>query len=350
MTQFLKSSSVVFCIAVFALFLTACGGEEVAAVPTATVTVQPSATATSEPTATETPLPTDTPTPEPTKTPTPLPTETPSPEPTATATPEPIILDNLVIVEEGGYAFQPIVDYVVEVNGYQTAVFREDDAIIFFMTAGPANPGTLLEDVLDEFLQTVAASAELEASESYPFEIDGQEGLARDITGDLFGNEIEGLVTVVYMNDTDLYMVFGFSLADLWMDEGETAVSAVIESITFALEETSVENEAVSEEESDFILPLPTGDPLAEWNGLPIMPQAIVGEESEGSYAFTVAASEDEVQQFYAQEMAALGWDGLATGEGETGAILIIFQMEDEVASVSILTVDENTLYVLLVK
>ncbi|MCL4262502.1 MAG: hypothetical protein KJ069_04780 [Anaerolineae bacterium] len=101
---------------------------------------------------------------------------------------------------------------------------------------------------------------------------------------------------------------------------------------------------------SDFPLPIPTGNPAAEWNGMPIMPQAIAGEGNDESYAFIVEASPNEIQTFYEQELSKLGWSLLGVGEGETGAILMVFQNGAEVASISILTVDSSTQYVFLVK
>jgi hypothetical protein len=102
---------------------------------------------------------------------------------------------------------------------------------------------------------------------------------------------------------------------------------------------------------SAFPLPLPSGAPASEWNGLPIMPQAIAGNEGDGSYYYTVGASVSEIQSYYQTQMAPLGWSLLATGEGQNGATFMIFQNANgESASVSIFTVDANTRYVFLVR
>lgn len=103
---------------------------------------------------------------------------------------------------------------------------------------------------------------------------------------------------------------------------------------------------------SDFPLPLPTGAPAAEWNGIPIMPQATAGEQGDGSYYFITGASVQTISSYYQSQMINLGWDLLATSVGQNDAVILIFQdfSTGETASVAVFTVDANTRYVLLVR
>jgi len=98
------------------------------------------------------------------------------------------------------------------------------------------------------------------------------------------------------------------------------------------------------------VLPMPSGKPVANWEGLPVMPKAIAGDGDSTSYSFTVNALPDEVQAFYEREMAKLGWDLLASGQGTTGAFLLIFTQGQETASVSIIPQPDGLIYVMLVK
>ncbi len=63
---------------------------------------------------------------------------------------------------------------------------------------------------------------------------------------------------------------------------------------------------------------LPSGTPLADWNGIPIMPGAIAGEDAGGAYQFTTAADPADVVAFYEAELANLGFK-VETAVYETG-------------------------------
>ncbi len=106
---------------------------------------------------------------------------------------------------------------------------------------------------------------------------------------------------------------------------------------------------AATETTSGFHLPLPTGTPLDEWQGIPIHPDALAGEETQGSYVFTAALSVADIETYYKLEMPRRGWGLLATGQGGTGAILLIFQKESQMATISVLVVDSDTVYVMIV-
>jgi hypothetical protein len=66
---------------------------------------------------------------------------------------------------------------------------------------------------------------------------------------------------------------------------------------------------------------LPEGQPAAEWNGIPIMPEAIAGEGDEESYVFTIKATPQQVQEYYQLELGKLGWQPLGTGDGDSSLI-----------------------------
>jgi len=59
---------------------------------------------------------------------------------------------------------------------------------------------------------------------------------------------------------------------------------------------------------------LPTDEPLVDivlsnWNGIPVMPDAVSGQEYFGDYRFEVKQSAEEVIAYYQEEMPALGWE-----------------------------------------
>jgi hypothetical protein len=87
------------------------------------------------------------------------------------------------------------------------------------------------------------------------------------------------------------------------------------DSLDLAMNDTSINGIAsgVKIQESQTETPLPPGSPtlvpvLTNWNGIPIMAEAITGQEDMGDYQFTIKASSEEITNYYKKEMAKLGW------------------------------------------
>ena len=98
-------------------------------------------------------------------------------------------------------------------------------------------------------------------------------------------------------------------------------------------------------------LKMPTGKPDSKWEGFPIMPNAIAGEGDSKGYSFTIKASADDIQSFYAKELKKLGWNLFANGNGNnTGTILLMFMKGTDTFMVSIIPQPDGIMYVLLVK
>jgi hypothetical protein len=98
------------------------------------------------------------------------------------------------------------------------------------------------------------------------------------------------------------------------------------------------------------LLKMPSGKPVSEWEDIPVMPNAIAGEGDNQSYLFTIDSSSDEIIQFYKTELVKRGWELLATGQGKTNAVLLIFMKEGNTLSVSLIPQPDGIIYVLLVK
>jgi hypothetical protein len=98
------------------------------------------------------------------------------------------------------------------------------------------------------------------------------------------------------------------------------------------------------------VLTMPTGKPVTNWEGVPVMPNAIAGDGDSKGYSFTVKATPDEVQNFYEKAMTKLGWNMFAGGQGTTNAILLMFIKGADLVSVSIIPQTDGLMYVLLVK
>lgn len=86
----------------------------------------------------------------------------------------------------------------------------------------------------------------------------------------------------------------------------------------------------------------PSGQPLAEWQGFPIMPGAIAGGESNGTYFFTIRSTTDEIKAYYDKEMPKLGYTSMAVGNSEGKAVVLFYQGKDgSILSLSLFTQDD---------
>ncbi|RPI92446.1 MAG: hypothetical protein EHM40_12965 [Chloroflexi bacterium] len=95
----------------------------------------------------------------------------------------------------------------------------------------------------------------------------------------------------------------------------------------------------------------PTETPAvaSEWKGIPIMPGAVAGEGDEEGYVFTIKATPQQVQEYYGTELAELGWQPFAQGDGEASLMLIFMNEDSMTLTVSVIAKGDEVL-VLLVK
>lgn len=208
--------------------LTACGSQ-----------TQPTTTATARLESTSTPLPTLTPTPAPTDTPRPTNTPTPTVEPT-------LALGEVQSVDEGGFSFQPPLNYAVHIQGNYVylsdkAWTEEERTIIIYLKGVTSNQGDESPGgMIDEFLRKFAdgTGGEFIKEISHTVTIDGIEGLAFDLTGTLEGSPLRGQTVIVMPSPKQL--LFGLGIANTgrekkrWENEGNKAFSAVLNSIEFS--------------------------------------------------------------------------------------------------------------------
>jgi len=170
-----------------------------------------------------------------TLTPTVIPTDTLEP----TRTPHALTLGDPQRVEPGGFSFQAVSGFRAEIQASQVALRNPDVSISITLAGAPAEGDTQsLQSTLDNFLNNVAKDASnFKVSESYPVTVGGSEGLAIDISGELFGDEITGQVVVVSPENKQFFFAFGFATnepaGNRWEAEGNPAFEAVLSSIQF---------------------------------------------------------------------------------------------------------------------
>src|SRR5574341_396589 len=92
----------------------------------------------------------------------------------------------------------------------------------------------------------------------------------------------------------------------------------------------------------------PQGTPVAEWNGIPIMPQATAGQEFDSTtYSFKATATVKEAQDFYKEKLSALGWTQAFNLPGEAAGAIMIFQKEDKTLTITIASQEDSTVVLL---
>ena len=94
----------------------------------------------------------------------------------------------------------------------------------------------------------------------------------------------------------------------------------------------------------------PQGTPVQEWRGIPILPQAIAGQEfsENNTYSFKANVTPKEVQDFYDEKLAALGWSQPFSLPIQSEGGLLVFQKEQSSLAITI-TTTEGSVVVLLV-
>jgi hypothetical protein len=93
----------------------------------------------------------------------------------------------------------------------------------------------------------------------------------------------------------------------------------------------------------------PQGSPVPEWNGIPIMSQAVAGEAfGEHTYSYRVnGVGEQDIQAFYNDKLKAQGWSSPFSAQGGSAGGLMLFTKESQVLTITITKADQDTVVLL---
>ena len=92
----------------------------------------------------------------------------------------------------------------------------------------------------------------------------------------------------------------------------------------------------------------PQGEPVSEWNGIPIMPQATAGQESNTTtYSFKATATVKEAQDFYDSQLTDLGWSQPFSIPGDAASAIMSFQKDGKVLAI-LITAEGDSIIVIL--
>ena len=107
--------------------------------------------------------------------------------------------------------------------------------------------------------------------------------------------------------------------------------------------------EAVASEMPDFgNMFNPQGEPVSEWNGVPIMSQATAGQEHDANnYSFKFTGTTKDAQDFYEGQMSELGWSSTFSMPSGTNGAVLVYQKDSKVLTITIVTSDAETVVIL---
>jgi hypothetical protein len=94
----------------------------------------------------------------------------------------------------------------------------------------------------------------------------------------------------------------------------------------------------------------PQGTPVQEWRGIPILPEAVAGQEfsENNTYSFKANVTAQQVQDFYNEKLTALGWEQPFSFPIEAEGGLMAFRKDQSSLAITIIP-SEGSLVVLLV-
>ena len=86
----------------------------------------------------------------------------------------------------------------------------------------------------------------------------------------------------------------------------------------------------------------PQGEPVSEWNGIPVMPQATTGQEfaESNTYSFKADATVEAATEFYNAEMVNAGWSSTFTMPGDENGAVLVYSKGSNIATITITSTD----------
>ena len=145
---------------------------------------------------------------------------------------------HFVWVGMGGFAFETVPGYLVEINVTQASVSDQSGRILITMTGSTTQQPEPNEAVLAEFLDVMSANfMDLIISEPAPILIQGDEGLTVEIKGNLSNKIYSGRVVSVLPAANHQFLAQAIGLqnggTDFWLSPGDPDFKSVLASIQF---------------------------------------------------------------------------------------------------------------------
>ena len=200
-------------------------------------TVTATATQTPTPRPTDTPLPTHTPVASTTPTPTMTLAPTPTRDPSLPRFPTPEFGES-TSVKPGGFSFRNLIGYESRVTENRVTIFSEETDFAVSLSGFTAREYGSLERVIIGLLDNISNSFTTFAAEPiFANPVDGHDGVAAIVHGELRGENVSGLVIVLAPGDKQLFyaiaMIPDTPEGSVWQVDGWPVMDAVLSSLEF---------------------------------------------------------------------------------------------------------------------
>jgi hypothetical protein len=141
------------------------------------------------------------------------------------------------VIQGGGFSFQPILEYMNDVQDMEIAVSDPAHVILISVYGDTAYSGPLSADaIIDTFFGSVEGGEYIKGP-SYPFSIDNIPGTAVDVTATLYDMPYEGQAVLIMPGDAQFLFALGMANLgldpDLWVNEGRPVFHALLSTIQF---------------------------------------------------------------------------------------------------------------------
>ena len=92
----------------------------------------------------------------------------------------------------------------------------------------------------------------------------------------------------------------------------------------------------------------PQGEPVAEWKGVPVMPQATAGQEQDAyNYSFKYEGAVKDATDFYNDQMGKLDWSPMISMPGDANGAVLVFQKGSQILTITVAKVDASVIVIL---
>lgn len=143
-----------------------------------------------------------------------------------------------VWVGMGGFAFESVPGYLVEINVTQSSVSDPSGRILFTLTGSSMQKPISVDNVMAEFMDIMSATfMDLTISETTPVFIQEFKGLSVDIQGYLSSNAFTGRVVTVLPSANNQFLAQAIGMqnggTDYWLSSGDSDFTAILASLQF---------------------------------------------------------------------------------------------------------------------